>query len=230
MMTVLIVDDELDLARSVQFAIEQAGWRAVIAETGHRGLELARQVPPPSLILLDVMLPDISGMDVCRRLRAGAETRDIPIIMVTARDDEVDRVVGFELGVDDYVVKPFAVRELLLRARALLRRIHQTSHSAPLSFGRLKIDIAGFRAHVDDEEIPLTALEFRLLQTLIDRRGRAQSRAMLLHDVWGHAPSIPTRTVDTHIQRLRKKLGAAGDYIETVRGVGYRFAIVPDKG
>ncbi len=222
--TILIVDDEQDLATTVQFALDREGWRTLTAYDGQSALTAAYGEPTPDLILLDLMLPDMSGTDVCRELRASDATKDIPIIMVTAKDDEIDRVVGFEVGADDYVAKPFSMRELLLRVKAILRRVDKPrTPSAELAFGRLKVDSAGHRVWVDDEEVALTALEFRLLSTFLNRKGRVQTRDALLHDVWGHTPGLPTRTVDTHIQRLRKKLGPASDYIETLRGVGYRF-------
>ncbi|MEM6294930.1 MAG: response regulator transcription factor [Myxococcota bacterium] len=222
--TILIVDDEPDLANTVQFALEREGWRTLVAHDGQSALSAAAGDPIPDLVLLDLMLPDMSGTDVCRVLRAAEETKDVPIVMVTAKDDEIDRVVGFEVGADDYVAKPFSMRELLLRVKAILRRLDKPRVStAELAFGRLKIDAAGHRVWVDDAEVLLTALEFRLLNTFLSRKGRVQTRDALLHDVWGHTPGLPTRTVDTHVQRLRKKLGPASDYIETLRGVGYRF-------
>lgn len=225
--TILIVDDEQDLLDTIQFSCEREGWRTVTAVDGKSAIEAARREPRPDLVLLDLMLPDMSGTDVCRQLRSGDETREIPIIMVTAKGEEIDRVVGFEVGADDYVAKPFSMRELLLRIKAILRRIEKPKRpSAEVVFGCLRVDTGGHRVWVEDEEIALTALEFRLLTTFMTRRGRVQTRDALLHDVWGHTPGLPTRTVDTHIQRLRKKLGPAADYIETLRGVGYRFRTV----
>ena len=226
--TILIVDDEQDLATTVAYAIEQEGWRPLLAHDGRTALDLAGQQPTPDLVLLDLMLPDLSGNEVCRTLRSQGHTQDIPIVMLTARSDEIDRVVAFEVGADDYVSKPFSVRELVLRVKAILRRSDRPETSGgELRFGRLRLDPGGHQAWVDGEEIPLTALEFRLLSTLLSRRGRVQSRETLLHDVWGHDPGLPTRTVDTHIQRLRKKIGAASAYIETLRGTGYRFRASP---
>lgn len=222
--TILIVEDEKDLVATLDFSLQREGWRTLAAADGRAALATAVREPKPDLILLDLMLPDMSGTDVCRQLRASDATRDIPIVMLTAKDEEIDRVVGFEVGADDYVSKPFSMRELLLRIRAILRRIDKPKRAAnEVNFGRLKVDMAGHRVWVDDEEIILTALEFKLLTTFLDRRGRVQTRDALLHDVWGHTPGLPTRTVDTHIQRLRKKLGPAAAYIETLRGVGYRF-------
>ena len=190
--------------------------------TAKEALEFVRVGPPVDLVLLDLMLPDGSGTEICQQLRANSKTRETPIIMMTAKSEEVDRVVGFELGADDYVVKPFSVRELMLRIKAVLRR-RKTAASVPVTFGLLRIDTEGHRVWVDNEEVVFTALEFRLLTTLIARRGRVQTRDALLHDVWGVQPGLTTRTVDTHVRRLRKKLGDAAAYVETLRGVGYRF-------
>ncbi|MCA9561094.1 MAG: response regulator transcription factor, partial [Myxococcales bacterium] len=186
--------------------------------------------PIPDLVLLDLMLPDMSGTEVCRKLRADERTKDVPVMMVTAKGEEIDRVVGFEVGADDYVVKPFSLRELLLRVRAVLRRARTGEESEDeITFGRLRIDTPGHHVWVDEEEVKLTALEFRLLTTFHARRGRVQTREMLLSDVWGYQAEVTTRTVDTHVKRLREKLGEAGQYIETVRGVGYRFRARPDE-
>ncbi|HEY5960342.1 MAG TPA: response regulator transcription factor, partial [Polyangiaceae bacterium] len=174
---------------------------------------------------------DISGIDVCRTLKSQATTKAVPIIMVTARGEEIDRVVGFEIGADDYVVKPFSMRELLLRVSAILRRNRSDDPELGqiVDFGRLRIDRGAHRIWVEGAEIELTALEFRLLVTLYDRKNRVQTRATLLDDVWGIQADITTRTVDTHVKRLREKLEGARDYIETVRGVGYRFVASPEE-
>jgi len=224
---VLIVDDETDLLTMLQFNLEREGYLTLTAATGGRALELALGTPTPDVILLDLMLPDISGTEVCRRIRQHARTRETPVLMLTARTDEIDRVVGFEVGADDYVMKPFSVRELLLRIRALLRRpnsIAPREEVADLSGGSLRVDLDGHRAWVHDQEVSLTALEFKLLSTLMARKGRVQSRERLLEDIWNVQADLTTRTVDTHVKRLRQKLGRAGDLIETLRGVGYRFA------
>jgi len=222
--TILIVDDERDLVSTIAFSLEREGWRTRVAHDGRAALTEATGDPVPDLILLDLMLPDMTGTDICRQLRSADRTKDVPIIMVTAKDDEIDRVVGFEVGADDYVAKPFSMRELLLRIKAILRRLDKPRASSPeLAFGVLKVDEDGHRVWVDGDEVTLTALEFKLLSTFLSRKGRVQTRDALLHDVWGHTPGLPTRTVDTHVQRLRKKLGPASDYIETLRGVGYRF-------
>lgn len=221
--TILVVEDEQDLAATLEYNLQREGYQTKTAFDGHTGLTLATEAPLPDLVLLDVMLPDLSGTEVCRRLRQDARTRHLPIIMVTARGEEIDRVVGFELGADDYVTKPFSVRELLLRIRAVLKRVEQPQETGELSFGVLRVDPSGHRAWVDEVEITLTALEFKLLTTLLKRKGRVQTRERLLDDVWGIQADITTRTVDTHVKRLRQKLKAASSYIETLRGVGYRF-------
>ena len=228
---VLIVEDEKDLLDSLAYSLEREGYQTRTAETGSAGLELAMQDPVPDLVLLDLMLPDIPGTEVCRQLRRDPRTASMFVMMVTAKGEEIDRVVGFEVGADDYVVKPFSVRELLLRVKALLRRgrTEEPSQTEEISFGRLRIDPSGHRIWVNDRTVTLTALEFRLLTTLHERRGRAQTRDMLLQTVWGIEADITTRTVDTHVKRLREKLGSAGVYVETLRGVGYRFRSRPDE-
>ena len=229
--TILIIEDEPDLIRTVAYNLQKEGFSTRTAETGSAGLDLAFQEPIPDLGVVDLMLPDTSGTEVCRTLRADPRTAKVPVIMVTARGEEVDRVVGFEVGADDYVVKPFSVRELLLRVRAVLRRsASDDEQSAQIRFGDLTIDEAGHRVWVGETEVVLTALEFRLLTTFLARKGRAQSREQLLDDVWGIHAGVTTRTVDVHIKRLRTKLDTAGEYIETVRGVGYRFRSRADGG
>ncbi len=220
---IVIVEDEPDLVSILEYSLTKEGFEVAFAHTGAEGLRMV-QASPPNLLLLDVMLPDMSGIEICRRLRSTPAGKELPIIMMTARGEEVDRVVGFEVGADDYVVKPLSVRELILRVRAVLRR-RSTQPAEPelVKFGRLRIDQAGHRVWVDDNEVVFTALEFRLLTTLVQRCGRVQTRDTLLHDVWGVAPGLTTRTVDTHVRRLRKKLGQAAPYVQTLRGVGYRF-------
>jgi two-component system phosphate regulon response regulator PhoB len=227
---ILVIEDEPDLATTLEYNLQKEGYQTRVALTGQLGLEGAMLEPLPDAIVLDLMLPDVSGTEVCRRLRENDRTRDIPIIMCTAKGSEIDRVVGFEVGADDYVVKTYSVRELLLRVRALLRRA-QKSEAEPetIRFGRLRVDREAHRAWVDDAEIALTALEFRLLHAFLSRRGRVQTRDALLSDVWGIQADVTTRTVDTHVKRLREKLGAAADYVETLRGVGYRFRDHPDE-
>ena len=226
MARILIVEDEKDICQVLAYNLAQEGYDVVVANTGQEALSATLE-KPPELVLLDLMLPDISGLDVCRTMKSDPTRRDIPVIMLTARSEEIDRVVGFELGADDYVVKPFSVRELSLRIKAVLRRSSPTdpaSSGEELVFGRLRVDRNAHRAWVDGEEIALTQLEMKLLWTLYERRGRVQTRGTLLDEVWAASPENNTRTVDTHIKRLREKLGPAGAYVETVRGIGYRFS------
>jgi two-component system phosphate regulon response regulator PhoB len=218
----LVVEDETDLVRTLEYNFRQAGFEVFTATSGREGLRLAG-TKNPDLVLLDLMLPDIQGVEVCRQLRGDPKTRSTPVIILTARGEEVDRVVGFEIGADDYVTKPFSVRELILRARAVLRRGEQSGAVDVVRLGALVIDSEAHRVHVEGREVSLTALEFRLLWTLVQRRDRVQTRETLLNDVWGLNLNVETRTIDTHIKRLREKLGKAGSFIETVRGVGYRF-------
>lgn len=221
---ILVVEDEIDLAELVAFNLRSAGHDVTVAHDGHTALaEIQRG--QPDLLVLDVMLPDLSGIEVCRRLRRNPQTVRLPVIMLTARSDEVDRVVGFEVGADDYVPKPFSPRELVLRIEAILRRTSAVpAFEGPqlITLGDLSIDVPAHRVEVQGEEILLTALEFRLLLDLASRAGRVQSRDALLERVWGYSPNVETRTVDTHVKRLREKLGAGAKQIETVRGVGYR--------
>jgi two-component system, OmpR family, phosphate regulon response regulator PhoB len=225
---ILVVEDEADLQQILAYNLRQAGHEVVTAANGEAALHLVKQ-RAPDLMVLDLMLPGISGTDVCRAVKNDPATRHVAVLMLTAKGSEIDRVVGFELGADDYVVKPFSVRELALRIAAILRRQAGGAESgARVEFGKLRIDRDAHRVWVEGEEAPLTALEFRLLCLLFDRRDRVQSRAALLDDVWGVSSDLETRTVDTHVKRLREKLGAAGGYIETVRGVGYRFCAAPE--
>jgi len=229
-MLVLVIEDEVDLATTLEYNLRAEGFTVRLAHSGRQGLASATAEPLPDVIVLDLMLPDLSGTEICRKLREGDRTRDIPVVMCTAKGEEIDRVVGFEVGADDYVVKPYSVRELILRIRALLRRAHRVEGEPSLiRFGRLKIDRDAHRAWVDEVEVGLTALEFRLLHAFLARRGRVQTRDALLSDVWGIEADVTTRTVDTHVKRLREKLGEAGAYIETLRGVGYRFKDQPDE-
>jgi two-component system, OmpR family, phosphate regulon response regulator PhoB len=226
---ILIVDDEPELLRPLEFAFRREGFATRTAPDGKSALAAALEVPTPDLLLLDLMLPDMSGTEVCRRLKADPATSNVPVIMITARGEEIDRVVGFEVGADDYVVKPFSTRELVLRVRAVLRRsATREDESESQSFGVLRLDTAAYKAWVSGAAVQLTALEFRLLTTFLSRRGRVQTREKLLDNVWGMSAAVTTRTVDTHVKRLRQKLGAAGTYIETIRGVGYRFVSRPE--
>ena len=220
-----MIEDEADLREVLDYNLTKEGHRVTLVATGAEGLKAARE-QQPELILLDLMLPDTTGTSVCKTLKKDPVTREIRVIMVTAKGEEIDRVVGFELGADDYVVKPFSVRELLLRVGAVLRR-----KDAPptdfVEFGELRIDPAAHRVWVAGVEIALTTLEFKLLLTLYERKNRVQTRSVLLNDIWGIEADITTRTVDTHVKRLREKLKGVGRYIETVRGVGYRFTESP---
>ncbi len=230
MARILVVEDEKDLQEVLAYNLRQAGHTAIVVGGGKDALAAVTE-HRPDLLLLDLMLPDVSGVEICRRLKGDPLTRELPIVMVTAKGDEVDRVVGFELGADDYVVKPYSLRELLLRVDAVLRRTAPgpvSGEHGMMVFAKLRIDRDAHRVWVDDEEVTLTALELRLLSTLLERRGRVQSRPALLDDVWGMSGEVTTRTVDTHVKRLREKLGSAGPYIETVRGVGYRFTPAAD--
>lgn len=232
MARIVVIEDELDLSQIIEFNLAQAGHVVRVADNGRTGLELV-QTFKPEVVLLDIMLPEASGLEVCRQLKSRPETRGVLVLMLTARGDEIDRVVGFEVGADDYVVKPFSVRELVLRVAALLRRGTEPKDNAEgeqsITFGHLRMDLEAHRAWVQGAEVELTALEFRLLTLLYERRDRVQSRSTLLDVVWGIQADVTTRTVDTHVKRLREKLGAARDYIETVRGVGYRFVAAPSE-
>jgi two-component system phosphate regulon response regulator PhoB len=221
--TVLIVDDERDILSLLDFNLRQAGFETLLASSAEEALAHVRR-RVPDLVVLDLMLPDLPGTEVCRRLKSSERTAQVPVVMLTAKGEEVDRVVGFELGADDYVVKPFSVRELVLRLQAVLRRAAAGPAATPTErVGPLRIDLEAHRAFVGDEEVPLTPLEFRLLATLMARAGRVQTREQLLGDVWEMSPELETRTVDTHVKRLREKLGSARELVETVRGVGYRL-------
>ena len=219
---ILVVDDEPETVELVEFNLAQAGYDVATARDGAEALESARRLQP-QLIILDVMMPEMDGMEVCRLLRRDPATSAIPIIMLTAKASEADRILGLELGADDYVVKPFSPRELVLRTQKLIERGNTADATEKLVFGELLIDLPRHAVSWKGEPIPLTATEFKLLSTLVARRGRVQSRDVLLKDVWGYDAAIDSRTVDTHMHRLREKLGGAGQYLDTLRGVGYRF-------
>ncbi|MBF0610294.1 MAG: response regulator transcription factor [Magnetococcales bacterium] len=228
--TVLLVDDEKDLLSTLAFNLRKTGYTVRQAASGSQAMSELVRVPLPDLVILDLQLPDFSGLEVCRRIRADQRTKAMGILMLTAKGDEIDRVVGFEMGADDYMVKPFSVRELMLRIQALLRRTTpqlEEQQKQEIHFGLLRIDPDGCRVWVENNEVQLTALEFKLLTTLLERRGRLQTRDVLLNDVWGIHSYVQSRTVDVHIKRLREKLNSAGDYIETMRGMGYRFKDTP---
>jgi DNA-binding response OmpR family regulator len=221
--TILVVEDEPDAAELVEYNLKAAGFKVVVASDGPEALRKARSAKP-ALIILDLMLPEIDGIQVAKLLRQDPATKGIPILMLTAKATEVDRILGLELGANDYVTKPYSPRELVLRVRNLVSREENGSGAAEeFTVGDLFIDVPRHLVKVRQKSITLTAIEFRLLKLLVERRGRVQSRDQLLEDVWKYDNIIDTRTVDTHIRRLREKLGNAADYIDTVRGVGYRF-------
>jgi two-component system phosphate regulon response regulator PhoB len=226
---VYLVEDEPDIAEVLRYNLEREGLVVATERRGDTALEAIRR-QPPDLVLLDLMLPGLDGLEVTRALKRDTATAAIPIVMLTARSDEVDRIVGLELGADDYVSKPFSPREVVLRVKAVLRRRDGgEERPAPdsrrvLQAGGLEIDVPAHRCWVRGEEVVLTATEFRLLKLLMERRGRVQTRGQLLSDVWGYAEDVDSRTVDTHVRRLRRKLGGEADRIETIIGVGYRLA------
>jgi two-component system phosphate regulon response regulator PhoB len=220
---ILVVDDEPDALELIAFNLKGAGFEVLTAPDGECALRLAR-AHVPDLVLLDLMLPEVDGLEVCKILRRDPATAGVPVIMLTARASEVDRVLGLELGADDYVTKPFSPRELVLRVKNLLRRRTGPEEEVErFTFGELVIDLPRHLVSVQGKAVDLTATEFRLLSVLAQRRGRVQSREQLLRDVWNYESLIDTRTVDTHMRRLREKLGRASRFLDTVRGVGYRF-------
>jgi DNA-binding response OmpR family regulator len=220
---ILIVDDETDALEVLGFKLREAGFNPIFAKDGTRALAAAKD-EKPDLMVLDLMLPEVDGLEVCKILRRDPLTASMPILMLTARAAEMDRVVGLELGADDYVTKPFSPRELVLRIRKLLSRNKiNTDTSGYIKIGEIEIDVPTHVVKISGQEITLTLTEFNLLEILAKRRGRVQSRERLLQDVWGYENPIDSRTVDTHMRRLREKLGSSASYLETVRGVGYRF-------
>ncbi|MEQ1859531.1 MAG: response regulator transcription factor [Chthoniobacteraceae bacterium] len=220
---ILIADDEADVLNLLAMSLKTAGYQVLACDDGESALDSARRALP-SLVVLDLMLPGMSGLEVCRALKSEPATRAIPVIMLTAKAEEIDRIVGLELGADDYVTKPFSPRELVLRIRSILRRSETRSEPADvLRHGEIQVDRSRYEVLVKGRPIEFTATEFKLLTVLMERRGRVQSRDTLLNDVWGYENLIDTRTVDTHIRRLREKLGKAADCIETIRGFGYRM-------
>jgi DNA-binding response OmpR family regulator len=223
MRPILIVEDDPDIAESLRYNLERDGLATRVAETGEKALAAALDAKnPPALVILDLMLPGMSGTELCRRLRREPLTRRTPIIMLTARVSESDRLIGFDLGADDYITKPFSVRELMARVRAVLRRVDENS-AARYEDGKLSIDFADMHVACDGRDVRLTRKEFALLATLAKSAGRVATRQRLLDDVWGHQYYGDTRTLDVHIRRLRQKLDACDTCIETVVGVGYRF-------
>ena len=226
---ILVIEDEPDIRKTLEYNLSREGYEVAVCGTLQEAKKLLE--PSLSLLVLDLMLPDGSGLDLCREIKKNSLLSNIPIIILTAKDDEVDRVVGFELGADDYVTKPFSVRELILRIKAVLKRGEVNKPElveVERQFGDLSIDVDSHEVHVNSELVVLTALEFKLLKQLVDRRGRVQSRDQLLSDVWGYSSEVTTRTVDTHIKRLREKLGSMGKYVQTIRGIGYKFSRTPE--
>lgn len=222
-MRILVVDDEPDAIELIRFNLKASGYEVLTAEDGEEALAKARKFSP-DMILLDVMLPEIDGLEVCKILRRDPATASLPIIMLTAKASEIDRVLGLEFGADDYVTKPFSPRELMLRVRNLLKRKESLKEEVERFQVRdIQLDVSKYEVKIMGQPIDLTPTEFKLLQILMERKGRVQSRDRLLQDVWGYDQLIDTRTVDTHVRRLREKMGEAADYVTTVRGVGYRL-------
>jgi two-component system phosphate regulon response regulator PhoB len=222
---ICVVEDEPDIAEVLEFNLERAGFAVEVARRGDTALEAIRR-RPPALIVLDLMLPGIDGLELTRLLKRDPATARIPLVMLTAKGEEVDRIVGLELGADDYVPKPFSPREVVLRIQSVLRRRGGDAGAAAdpvVGAGTIRLDPEAHRAEVRGEELPLTATEFRLLKVLLERQGRVQTRARLLADVWGYSEDVDSRTVDTHVRRLRRKLGPESERLETVIGVGYRL-------
>ena len=227
---ILIIEDQPDIRKTIDYNLSKESFEVFQAASIAEG-EQAIQQHKPDLVILDLMLPDGSGLTLCRDIKSDPATKNTLVILLTAKADELDRVIGFELGADDYVTKPFSVRELILRVKAILkRRASEERQPADPSqtFGALTLNLEAHQVFINDLEVGFTALEFRLLKHLIDRKGRVQSRDQLLEEVWGYSAEVTTRTVDTHIKRLREKLDSAGEYIQTIRGVGYRFSKTPD--
>ena len=221
--TVLVADDEPDVLNLVAMNLQRAGFDILRAADGEQALRLARE-EEPDLVILDLMMPALSGLEVAKLLKQSPGTARIPVLMLTAKSDEVDRIVGFELGADDYVTKPFSPRELVLRVQSVLRRTESAPESADaLRVGVIEVDRVRHEVRIEGKPLEFTATEFKLLTVLMERCGRLQSREKLLNDVWGYESAIDTRTVDTHIRRLREKLGVAAELVETVRGFGYRM-------
>jgi two-component system phosphate regulon response regulator PhoB len=220
----LVVEDDQNLSRLLEYNLERAGFKCLLSSSGEHGLEqLSRK--SFDLVLLDIMLPGIDGFEICRRIRQNQLYKDLPIIMLTAKGEEIDRILGFELGIDDYVIKPFSPRELILRIRAILKRDRRQGGKTQevLKAGGLEVDLTRHIVTLDGKELVLTMMEFKLLVALLKRKGEAQSREILLSDVWDVDKSINTRTIDTHITRIREKLGDTGIMIKTVRGLGYKL-------
>ena len=222
---ILIVEDEPDIRDTLSYNFEKEGFKVLSSPNGKSALKLLES-NEPNIVILDLMLPDMSGLDICRQIKNDKKLSDTSIIMLTAKSEEVDRIVGFELGADDYVTKPFSVRELILRVKVLIKKHTTTEHKdTSISLGSIYMNLDAHVVKINKKDIILTALEFKLLKHLLQRKGRVQTRDQLLGDVWGYSSEVTTRTVDTHIKRLREKLGVVADYIQTIRGVGYKFTI-----
>lgn len=224
-MKILLIEDEKDISDLVSYNLKEANLKTIVCSTGSEGLSRAR-ADIPDLIILDLMLPGMGGIEVCKILKQDAKTKTIPIMMLTAKGSEVDRIVGLEVGADDYLTKPFSPRELVLRIKAILKRVkapESETKNKPISFGIIFLDPQKFQVLVSGKEIRLTRIEFKLLEYLMRMKGRVATRDLLLDEVWGYDSALTTRTIDTHVKRLRSKLNKAGDYIETIRGIGYRF-------
>ena len=225
MPNILIVEDEPDIRDTLSYNFEKEGFKVLSSPNGKSALKLLES-NEPNIVILDLMLPDMSGLDICRQIKNDKKLSDTSIIMLTAKSEEVDRIVGFELGADDYVTKPFSVRELILRVKVLIKKHTTTEHKdTSISLGSIYMNLDAHVVKINKKDIILTALEFKLLKHLLQRKGRVQTRDQLLGDVWGYSSEVTTRTVDTHIKRLREKLGVVADYIQTIRGVGYKFTI-----
>ena len=220
---ILIVEDEKDLSDTLEYNFKNAGYKVSMSLEGNKAISLATGKNNPDLVILDLMLPDISGLDVCKEIRNNPVSKNTPILMLTAKGEEVDRILGFELGADDYLVKPFSLRELTLRVAALLKRNIPVESDENIILGDLNIDLAAHRVFLETNEVTLTAKEFDLLVHLARHNGRVQTRDYLLEQIWGYSSDVTTRTVDTHIKRLRSKIGSFGNLIETVRSIGYRL-------
>lgn len=221
---ILVVEDDKNILKLLKYNIEKAGYDVFTAETGEKAVNMLSR-EPVDLMILDIMLPEMDGYEVCKRVRQEERFRSLPVIMLTAKGEEIDRVLGLELGADDYVVKPFSPREMILRIKAILKRGKPAERKKDiLSAEGIVIDISRHTVTADKKEVELTLMEFKLLVTLIERRGRVQPRERLLSDVWGIESDVTTRTIDTHVKRLREKLGKSGKYIETIRGIGYKFS------
>jgi len=220
--TVLVIEDEMDVVDLLRYNLGKAGFSVLIANDGLKGLEMARQ-NRPDVIILDLMLPGMNGHAVCKALKKDPDTESLPIVMLTAKGEPSERVQGLEIGADDYVTKPFSTKELILRVKALLRRVRSSTTTESLEVDQFQVNKNAFEIRLEGQRLDLTTTEFKLLTLMIERRGRIQSRETLLYDVWGYQNAIDTRTVDTHMRRLREKLGQHSSRLETIRGEGYRF-------